>query len=245
MQSTHTEKLVLEIEHVDLNRRWTLASILTAMQTVADIHANGLHAGRDHVLGKGAYWVIARLRVDMRRYPRYLDEVSLTTWPGAPERLTFPRYFHFRDSDGQLLGTATSMYMLLSADSHDIVPPAKIDVYDGIDIHPETCPAPGRINPAGDAGRTLVRTPVYSDIDLNRHMNNTRYAQWVCDMFPTDRFAQSGIGSFQLNYVSDGIEGHGIRLALHEDGERFALIGDDTVTGKNVFKSAGNWQGLE
>lgn len=244
MQNSYTMQTVLEIEHVDLNRRWNMASILTAMQTVADIHANDLMAGRDHVLAKGAYWIIARLRVDMARYPMYLDKITLKTWPGTPDRLTFPRYFNFMDDKGALLGSATSMYMLLNTETHEIVPPAKIDVYGGIDVLPDTCPAPGKVRPVGDPVKTVHRTPVYSDIDLNRHMNNTRYAQWACDMFPTNRYESSMLRSFQLNYVSDGIEGHDIALALYESGDDFTIVGDDTVTGKNVFKSAGSWQSL-
>lgn len=238
--NSYTMKTTLEIEHVDLARRWNMAAILTAMQTVADLHANLLEAGRDHVLAKGAYWVIARLRVEMERYPQYMDEVSLTTWPGKPDRLTYPRYFNFHDQSGPL-GSATSMYMLLDTQTHEIISPAKMDLYSMIDILPDTCARPTKIRPVGEPVKTLHRTPVYSDIDLNRHMNNTRYAQWACDMFPTSKFEESMLRSFQLNYVSDGIEGHDIALTLYEQKDGFVIAGEDTDTGKAVFSSSGTW----
>lgn len=241
MQNSYIHKTVLEIEHVDLNRDWTLSSILMTMQTAADIHANQLGAGRDHVLAQSAYWIIARLRVEMRRYPHYLDEVFVTTWPGAPDRLGFPRYFRFAGADGETIGAATSIYMLLHSKTHDIVPPASIDVYGGIDVLPDKGPAVGRIKPGGEPVKTVHRAPVYSDIDLNRHMNNTRYAQWACDLFPTARFEAGHIDTFQLNYVSDGIEGHDIELRLFETGPAFTVAGTDTQTGKTVFQSAGSW----
>lgn len=245
MKNTYTADFALEVEHVDLNSRWTLSSMLATMQTIADKHAIELGASRADVLARGnAYWVIARLLVEMRRYPVYQDVVSVTTWPGAPDRISFPRYFKFASQSGEALGAATAKYMLLSADDHSIVAPSKLDVYGGLDIFPEVNAQPGKIKLGEPTGEPILRAPSYSDIDLNRHMNNARYAQWVCDLFPTSQYENNMLASFQLNYISDGIERHEIAMQLEQSGDSFAVRGVDTETEKTVFESAGRWAAL-
>ena len=238
----HTEEIVLSTHDVDLTERWTLGGIMRAMQLASDRHATLLGVGKDHILPQGLYWVIARMRIDMRSYPRYGDAVTVETWPGTPERVAFPRYFKFEDKDG-VVGTASILYMLLSTETHRFVPPAKTAVYPrDMQIHPDANPMPDKIRFTEANRGTVYRKPSYSDIDLNRHMNNTRYGQWICDLFPTSKFESQVIKTCQINFIADGVEGHLIALNLHEEDNSFAVQGTDTDNGgKTVFECFGEW----
>ncbi len=244
MQNSHSIQYVLKTDNVDFAERWTLSSILAMMQNTADEHAVLLEAGKDQIAPRGYYWVIARTRVDMAQYPRYGDAVTIKTWPGKPERLTFPRYFRFFNASGDILGTATVLYMLLDRDTHKIVPPANAKIYaKEMQMLPEVNPHPERVRMRLATQEPVFRTPSYSDIDLNRHMNNTRYAQWICDLFPTSRFATHALQTFQINYIADGAEAHRIALTRqdNEDGS-FVVVGTDTETNSAVFTGAGVWR---
>jgi hypothetical protein len=128
------------------------------------------------------------------------------------------------------------------------VPPAREKIYpDGFEIYPEVNKPPQKIRFSAATGDIVYRAPAYSDIDLNRHMNNTRYAQWVCDLFPTSRFENSLLRCFQVNYISDGIEGRRIALEVEEagDGGSFAVRGSEADGGAAVFEAAGEWMAAE
>ena len=232
----------LRTSDVDLTERWTLSGIMNAIQLAADSHATLLGAGKGQIIPKGYYWVLARLRIDMRRYPRYGDTLTATTWPGVPERISFPRYFRFEDQNG-VVGTASLLYILMSAETQRFVPSAKVDIYPkDMQVHPETNPAPDKIRFDESNRETVFRKPSYSDIDLNRHMNNTRYAQWICDLFPTSKFESSVLKTCQINFVSDGVEGHSIALDHYEAADAFVIRGTDTDNdGKTVFECSGEW----
>jgi len=244
MQNIYSIDITLKTDSVDLTERWTMSGVLNAMQLAADNHAVILGAGKDHIIGRGHYWVIARTRIDIERYPRYQDGVTVTTWPGTPDRLTFPRYFKFSDEHGQTLGTATVKYMLMDSETHSFVLPKDAEIYPkSMAIHPEINPSPEKIRFSAPTQQTAYRTPSYSDIDINRHMNNTRYAQWACDLFPTSQYESNSIARFQINYVSDGIEGHNIALDVQHDDDSMNTIikGTDTENNKTVFECAIVW----
>jgi len=242
----HTINLSLRTEDVDLSERWTMSGILTAMQTSADVHATLIGAGKQQVEDKGFYWVAARLRVDMEHYPVFGDAVSVLTWPGEHERITFPRYFRFFDSGDRVLGNACIQYMLMDIETRRFVAPVKSGIYsDDFVVWPEKNPLPDKIRAESGGEPVSNRTVVYSDIDLNGHMNNARYAQWICDLFPGERFRTSPMQRLQINFISDGVEGRRIDLYRREDDAGFTVSGIDRETGKPVFESAGQWMAAQ
>lgn len=244
MENFYRCEFTFRTEHTDLTGRGTTWGMLCAMQTAADVNARQLGCCRDQMVPRGYYWVNARTRLDMERYPQFDETITVTTWPGVPRRLIYPRYFRFDDADGQPLGCATAFYILLDNENHAPVMSSKVDIYPpGLDVLPQENPQPEKLRFEDVPGTTVFRTPVFSDIDCNRHMNNTRYVQWVCDLFPTSRFEHAAFKKFQINYIADGIEGRRIALSLYEDKETgcFSVRGADQETGRVIFEAAGEW----
>ena len=241
-QNSLTMKFRLQAADTDFTARWKAASILSYMQILADNHAEMLCCSQRDMEKENHVWVIARLRVDMQRYPQYGDTVSIKTWPGFPDRLTFPRYFHFADESGSILGSATSKYMLIDMATHAFLKPADSDVYRMIDcLCADENPQPERIRLKSATRSSVFRVPAFSDIDMNHHMNNARYAEWVCDLFSTAHFETRALQKLQINFVSDGIEGQEIALDVEEDDDSFVVRGENRASGKIVFESAGSW----
>jgi len=241
LPSSHTIGMSLGADQVDYTGRMTLAALLQACQTIAGIHADRIGAGRDDIMDRGYIWVIARILVDLPVCPVYGQEVELMTWPGNKERIVFPRYFRLSDASGKTLGTVTSLYTLLDVNTRAIVPASRTDVYPAGFVHlEETNPAPGRFHLKPEGDPVLLRIPVYSDLDLNGHMNNARYAQWICDLFRADRFRDSWLRKVQINYMSEGIEGEPIALYLNDSGAAFEVCGTD-AGGTVVFEASGEW----
>ncbi len=232
----------LQATDVDFRERLKPSAMLSEMQMIADHHASLLGCSQPQIEKDNLCWVIARLRVDMLRYPKYGEEIRLLTWPGQYDRLTFPRFFRYFDSDGNTLINATLKYKLINLLTREFVRPDTVDFYKSCEpLREEVNPSPERIRLKNSTRETVFRAPVFSDIDINRHMNNTRYAEWICDLFGTSVFETQALKSLQINYVSDGLEGHKIALDVEESATGFLVKGTDTVSEKIVFESAGEW----
>ena len=61
------------------------------------------------------------------------------------------------------------------------------------------------------------RKIVYSDIDYNRHMNNTHYPDMLCDFTPEIR-SHRAIG-FTLSFLHEAAFGHTLKVYRAERGE--------------------------
>lgn len=240
--NSHRISIKIEAADVDFKERLKISSMLTYMQMIADRHAEMLHCSRKQIENDGLCWVIARLRLDIYDCPRYGDTVVLETWPGKPDRLTFPRFFRFTNAAGETVLNAASKYMLINLDTREFVRPDAADFYKYMEpLREEVNPQPERIRMKNHNRERVFRTPVFSDIDMNGHMNNARYAEWVCDLFPTSAFERKTIGRMQINYVSDAKEGAVIALDVEEENGSFIVKGVTAADEKPVFECAGEW----
>lgn len=221
-----TQALFLRSCNCDMQGRWKPSDILVAMQEVAGLHSEELGVGTLETHERGVFWIVSRIALEMDRYPMLGETVHIRSWPGTANRLICPRYFAFEDEAGQPLGRASSLWMLLDIESHGIAQVSRLErPFPDTAALGEALPQPGRIRAPGTTPETLLRRAVFSDCDINRHVNNTRYADWVCDRLPLDKFEHQCLRTLHINYQTEVLPGTQVALDLYEDGEAFTLIG--------------------
>ena len=59
-----------------------------------------------------------------------------------------------------------------------------------------------------------VHTVRYSDVDPNRHVNNTKYMEWAMDCLPWEVLTQSELRECQMNYNHEALPQDKIELYL-------------------------------
>ena len=81
---------------------------------------------------------------------------------------------------------------------------------------------------------TVGRRPiVYSDLDFNHHMNNTKYADMLCDFIPD--MAGRYVSALSLSYLREATFGDEItvhRQSLSPDGSCFLFKTVSSTTGQ-------------
>ena len=242
MAVTHTKHFTLGANDVDFLGRWRPSAILGAMQDGATDHAETLGFGRDTLLAREQIWILSRTHLQMLTYPMMDEPVVLRTWPGVTNRFFFPRHYLFERPDGTRLGAASSLWLVLDLQARAVIPPAKFtfEMPDTADI-PAPLPTPARVAHLESPARTTERTPVYTDLDVNGHVNNTRYADWVCNDLPLDWHRDHCIENLLLNYTKEILPGQTIRCALAMEDDRFTVIGQAPDDGPVFFEAGGSW----
>ena len=51
------------------------------------------------------------------------------------------------------------------------------------------------------------RTVAYSEVDMNRHLNNAKYADWVCELFDSETLKKDSIRDFRINFIAEAYMG--------------------------------------
>jgi acyl-CoA thioesterase FadM len=111
----------------------------------------------------------------------------------------------------------------------------KLPLNPGLDALPEGVsglPIRDMLTKAGE------RRAAYSDIDYNRHVNNTRYIQWIQDITDPELLEQAPHMRLDINYLSEIKGGETTELwsaPLSDSG--FAFEGRRHDGGQVVFRA--------
>ena len=218
------EYLVRSYE-VEPDGRLRLVVLLRMLQEAAWQHA--------HLLGKGFaeradgayFWVLARLRLRMTRYPRWGERFSVRTFPVGTDRLLALREFSMHDSSGDVVGRAQTGWLIIDGGRGRPVRPQPI-VADLPLSEPEYANDPGRIVPP-ESPRTVGPFPVqYHDIDQYRHVNNASYLEWVIDALDPGRAMTAQIEELAVDFVKETLLGdtYRVQLSCDESTDRFQIL---------------------
>ena len=211
------------------------ASVLhKALVETASEHAEAAGFGRQAVFDQtGSFWILTRLSLHMSLPLRYDQAYTVLTWPrgiGGP--------FAYRDFEimagDRLAGEGTSAWVIANLQG-GILRPGDLP-----GLREFTCPerppkdllkklcAP-ELQPAGH------REIRYSDLDLNRHMNNVRYLDIACDLLALHNGPPSYLRHHQINYEAQCLPHEVLELyrGRHPDG-RIHIAG--RAEGRNRFR---------
>jgi len=226
LQKIYTETFRINSYQTDFLSRLRPGALLEMMQEMAGTHAELIGVGREALLKHNLVWVLTRIEVRMDRYPRFGESLTIETFPMPNRRWFFPRYFIFRDGNGQQIGCAGSMWVLLDVNERRMSPPDPVK-----DLMPDnsdlTAPMgmPATVAQVEAEAVLADHLPVYTDLDMNGHVNNTRYLDWCCNALGTDALRSLELASFALNYNQEILPGQAVRTELRRSGSAFSFSG--------------------
>ncbi len=226
MIKVYKEQQLVRTAHCDMSGLWRLSAMLETMQEAAGTHSYLLGCGRDVLLQKNLVWVLSRSEIYMDVCPKVGDTVDIETFPAPNRRWFFPRYFIFRNQAGEVIGKACTVWLVMDFTTRKMAPPDAILPFmpDNSDLE-LPLPFPGNLDSVAGEERAFSRLPQYTDLDVNGHVNNTKYADWLCDALGIDVMKDKRICHALIHYNTEVRPGQEMALQLNLDGDAFALQG--------------------
>ena len=214
----------------------SILSICNYLQEAAGNHAFALGVAIDQLSARNLSWVLSRLRVRMDVYPRWRDEIRITTWPCDVKRLFAHRDFEIHSADGRRLGAATSAWLLLNIQKRR--PARMLDVVREFAVMDRPRALGGELGerlsapPRADAERSFrVRG---SDLDVNQHVNNVNYVEWAVESVPP---GAGTLADLRVEFLAESVGGDEVvsrcagsgqvyqhELVRSSDRKRLALV---------------------
>ena len=235
---------VFTISSYDLNpkKQARLTTMANYFQEMAYHHAGQLGFGYDDLKEKQTYWVLSRMKIRINHYPVWDDQVKVETWHRGMERLFGLRDFRVMDQEGNLMGMASTAWLILDAQTRrpvrsneEVMQKNKGDesVFDdGLNkiLLPEQLEVLNH------------RRVVYSDLDIVGHVNNVKYMEWCIDAVNRDMTGHE-IKELEINFTQEALLGDDIVIngALHSASDSFFLAHrkDDE---KEIFRARLAWK---
>jgi medium-chain acyl-[acyl-carrier-protein] hydrolase len=200
-------ELTVRPDEVDRNGLCTVRSLCNYFQYAAYLHADSLDFGVDSLGRSGQTWVLTRLYVDVRRPPRFGERVTVETWPAGVEKLFALRDFRLSDAAGTPVALGVSSWCVISLEARRIVrPPEELARFSS---NPRsTARALDKIEPLRRTPPLIKNLDVrYRDIDVNRHVNNVSFIEWMCEAVPYDLQAESFCRELEVNFLKEAFFG--------------------------------------
>jgi len=207
---------------VGMNRRLKPSSILRIIQEVACRHLEQDGLSYEYMRSKGIVFLLVKECVKINSYPRCDDIITAETWFHGYEGVAFVRCVRLLSEEGEPLIEAQTNWVTANPDTHRIIRPSMFPFPMpeanewAVDVKPR------RIVMPKDAEMAGIREVRFSDIDCNSHMNNTVYADIMCDYFPGS-LSERELKEFQIEYSNEALLGDKITIftAASEDGYLF------------------------
>ena len=200
-------------------------TILDLFQDAATLQAEHMGIGRDDVMKHGVFWAIVRMKYEIVRSPKHFQVVTVRTWPHTPTSFSFLRDFEMLDEAGDVLVKASSEWVLMNLDSRKFVKVTNVLEGPYEFVADRAFDAKMRKAPNFDEDNRPAYevTPAYSDIDLNGHVNNARYTNFVVDALDPDE--HGSVKTFQIDYRHEALPGEPLVVHTHVEGNQVLLKG--------------------
>ena len=176
------ETMELRACNCDMFGAWRPDAILEAMQETAGTHSALLGLDRSTMNSMGLAWVLSRVKVEFERVPKMGETVLIETYPTQNRHMFFPRSHIFKDAQGNTIGCANSLWVLLDIESRRITNSAEVQgkMPDNRDLT-MAAGMPATVRTVEGEAQKAHMLPRFTDLDVNGHVNNTKYLEWCCN----------------------------------------------------------------
>lgn len=229
--SVFSTQLRLRNKDVNLYRRLRTSRLFELMQEASIRHTEELGMGREMTLDRGLLWMVTLQRAEIARMPEYDELITLESWPGETMHLLFPRYYRVLDEKGAVLLSASALWALVDQETRRMVFPDRhgVVIEGEVTGHEIALPSP----PRRAQGEAVARFKVpFSYVDLNGHMNNTRYFDLAEDLIPAASEGRE-VREIAVEYANEVRLSEEISVSIEETGAGYSLSGD---TEKKIFR---------
>lgn len=226
MNEFYTKSYLIDTTHVDQMNNIRPSVMLSFFQDMATDHAAIMGISRDYLARNyNACWLVARTWYKLSRPLKVGKTVTIKTWHRGVSPLIVYRDFDLFVED-ELVGEGVSGWVVADIDDRKMLRPESVAEIVSSPV-PETVKEKTLrpIRRPKDAAHVYARTVRYSDLDLNGHMNNTRYADLVLDAFTPEEMEGRFIAEMQLNYSQECKWGETMEVARKMDGDSCYIDG--------------------
>ena len=218
MGLTYQMKMKIPFDMADINGHIKLPDVILLSLQVSGMQSIELGVSDKTILEDyNLVWIITEYDIEVTRLPRFAEEITIETEALSYNRLFCYRRFTIYDEAGQELIHMMATFVLMDRDSRKVhaVEPEIVAPYQS------------------DFDKKLIRGPKYEsldepiskdyhvrfyDLDMNGHVNNSKYLDWIFEAMGADFLTQYIPQKINLKYVKEVRPGGVITSAVERTG---------------------------
>lgn len=218
LQLTYKQNYFLYPAECDARRQMPIALLMLRTLEVATLHANALGTGVSVLSKDNQSWVVQRLTVEMKRYPRPNETYAISTWVESFNRFFVNRNFAVYDSRDEIIGYIRTVWCAIDLSTRKNCDISKFSFVTDVVTSIE-CPIAeqSRLRPLKDY-RSADYTFSYSDLDFNRHVRTCRYIELLLDQWGLDFHDNHIINRFEISFINEAHYSQKVNVRVDKNG---------------------------
>ncbi len=160
--------------------------------------------GYEELTSRNQAWVLIRARMVIERQPSWGEDIILRTWPKLAEGIIAYRDFQIMDSKRNVLMAGSTAWTILDLATRR---PVRLGILgndtSALSKYHAIPDKPVRINRPDELVTAQELTAEYGHLDMNNHVNNSRYIEWVINTLPVEMLLTRRIREVEVNFISE------------------------------------------
>ncbi len=196
----------------------TLGAILRRAQQVATDQCTALGLTDDVYRRTHTAFLLAKMALELRRPIRVGERLTIATHPCAAQRAVYLRHTALYAPDGTTLCDIDSRWVLVDTQTKRILrrPPEELP----LPFQPQEVPQLDHTLLKGEAQPDGIERAVYTKCDKNKHLNNTYYADLICDHVPLAQMTAHPPARLAIVYHNEVPMGAAFTMLRAQTGEK-------------------------
>lgn len=239
-----SQYITVECQESDYKGNYRISALLSKLSDLATKNAIEVGIWRPELANKYGF-VLTKETVVLKRPIKIDEKIKLNTRAAECKRIQFTRNYWIEDQQGNEIGAVYSLWTLIDLEKRRITKPDKAGI-----IMPEIKPYNYTIEEYHEIEKDLElnyvmeRPVLYSDVDVNQHMNNSRYLEWVFDALPFALFDDKYFKEISIAYKKEMSSGTVAKIYCHLEDEYVKIVfksQDDSVVYFEMGGYLGNY----
>lgn len=226
-QATYFYEEEVKEYQCDVNGKMKLSYLMKAIQQAGTAQLNSLGITYDKMYATGIVFVLSKMGIKINRMPKFNEKIMIRTTPQKTKGASFLRHTALFDTNGVELVECQTAWVIINPKERKILRPSAFkftlpycdDDNTGFQVL-ET-----RIKKVENPNTVGIKNVKYSDLDINKHMNNTYYGDIISDNVPYEIMSKKDIDTVIIYFENEAKFNENISINVNTLEENTFYIG--------------------
>lgn len=240
-----------ELRYFEMNKAGEASptTILTLLEETAADHCYSINHSLYDLVEQNVGWVLLSGVMQIYRYPGYKEKITIRTWLSSYSSVKGFRENNIYDEQSNIIGRAKGLWVFF-----DIERRRPVQIFDDIkekwSFYNEECinqDITKKIKAIDSASYTMEFSVKRFDTDMNKHVSNIRYLQWVMESIPEEVVDNYYLHSIDGRFIAEVQYGDTIMSLTKRDSKDKSFSHTIKVKGNNKVCATANtvWKKIE
>jgi acyl-ACP thioesterase len=246
VNSFYEESKLVNAYDVDLNNKLKLNALFNYLQETASNHADNLNLGFNDLIVKDLGWVLSWAKVEITTFPGFGETIKVKTWPKCRYKLYSMREFLVTDGKDKVFFKVSTAWLMINVKTKRITDIRNI--IQQIYYQPDQIALnefPEKIISSVERNILFTKKIRYTDLDINQHVNNTKYIELVLDSFSPEYHKSHNLQSLTISFNSESFYDDELEIRSSSNtpsDNKIFVDGINIKTSKQVFQAVVQWK---